>query len=133
MGSDYAVSTSVAVLLMAVIAIASAVTVYAYSTGMIKLQGDKIFISYNVNKISNTLTITQKVPYKYAEGTTPNLVFVDEDGNRYYVQDNMKIGTGISNLRQTIISGGDVIWGFNDGTYTIVWEPTKQVLGTVKF
>ena len=135
MGSDNAVSGVVGIVFMVAIVIMLAVGVYAYSNGMLRFSKATVDISYNVDKVTNSIIIVKgSSSYKYAEGTTPNLVFIDENGNEYYLQSDLSIGTGTSNLRQTTISGGDIITGFNEGmTYTIVWKPTNQVLGTIKF
>ena len=134
MGSDNAVSGVIGVVLMVGVVIILAVAVYAYSNGMLKFSKTNVAISYNINRITNNIIIVRGSSSKYAEGSNPNLVFRDENGNEYYVQSDLSIGTGTSNLRQTVISAGDMITGFNDGvTYTMIWKPTNQVLGTIKF
>ena len=136
MGSDYAVSAAVGVVFMVAIVIMGSVVVLGYTQGFFKKLGSTGYpkISWNIDAISNTLTILQgSDKYTYASGSTPHLIFRGPDNVNYYVQDDLSLSTSTSNLRQTKICGGDVITGFTEGRWAIIWEPTNQILGYLDF
>jgi flagellin-like protein len=130
---ERAVSAVIGVILMVAITVAIAATVYVYVSGMIggtPKSGPKI--SWVPNTSTHTLTITKgALGFQYGS-TSGNLHFTNS-GNTYSVC----TGTGQyevqapGTLVTTDIMAGDILHFPAAGTYTIIWVPTNEVLGTV--
>ena len=141
---EEAVSAVIGVILMVAITVAIAATVYVYVSGMLGTPTTTApKISWTPNAATNVLTITKgATDAAYAASTsTPNLIFKDSDGIEYYVNGtagNYHIylynpTSSPDNASTDNINGGDIIEGFENGTYTIIWKPTNEVIGTASF
>jgi len=91
-------------------------------------------ISWTPNTATKVLTITRgATDSTYSSGGTPNLIF------RNTTDDYWVTGTATLSITNTLavstnnIDAGDMISGFGPGTYTIIWKPTNEILGTVSF
>jgi len=132
---EEAVSAVIGVILMVAITVAIAATVYVYVSGMLGTPtATAPKISWTPNTATKVLTITRgATDSTYSSGGTPNLVFKNSTGTEFYVKTNNSIWTGTDSLKDDNIDGGDMISGFGSGTYTIIWKPTNEILGTVSF
>ena len=133
---DEAVSAVIGVILMVAITVAIAATVYYYVTSLTSTEGGSApTLAYNVNAAADTITVTKCTPSttKYAAATdSANLIFKNSTGISYYVLDDLTISTaGTGYETANPIQAGDIIRGFVDGeSYTIVWDPLNEVLGS---
>ena len=134
-----AVSAVIGIILMVAITVAIAATVYVYVSGMLPgTSATTPTISWTVNTANNEITITKgAIGYNYAlanDTDSANLVFKNSTGITYYILDDMSIvsSQGTNTLNTDEISAGDVITGFMDGTWTVIWKPTNTVIGTIE-
>ena len=90
-------------------------------------------IAWIVDSSDFELTITKSSDSaSYAENFyTPNLVFRKNNVD-YYVGIDMYITTR-ETANTNVIKAGDEIYGFSEGQYTVVWEPTNEVFGIFNF
>lgn len=133
---EEAVSAVIGVILMVAITVAIAATVYVYVSGMLGTPtATAPKISWTPNAATNTLTITKgATDVTYSSGGTANLVFKNSSSEAYvYVSGSSLTIINSGTLSTANINAGDLISGFSDGTYTILWKPTNEVLGTVSF
>jgi len=90
-------------------------------------------ISYSVSAADNQITITKCTPSdtQYASSaTSANLIFKNNT-ETFYVKSGGVVSTTQSGCINDYIEAGDVISGFFDGaTYTVIWVPTNEVLGS---
>jgi flagellin-like protein len=137
-----AVSAVIGVILMVAITVAIAATVYVYVSGMLGTPtATAPKISWTPNAATNVLTITKGATDTTYGSTTgeKNLIFKNSTGVEYCVELNISSGSLeikiVDNAQPSTnnIDAGDSISGFKDGTYTIIWKPTNEVLGTVSF
>jgi flagellin-like protein len=137
-GDERAVSAVIGVILMVAITVAIAATVYVYVSGMIggtQQSGPKI--SWVPDPSAHTLTITKgAIGFKYAAATTGtgNLAFrIAGSVTNQYVNTGTPYGVSatVGTLVTSDILAGDVLSFGATGTYTIIWIPTNEVLGTV--
>ena len=133
---DEAVSAVIGVILMVAITVAIAATVYVYVSGMLggpTASAPKI--SWVPDMGSNSLTITKGVVGSNygASSTSANLVF-QNGSTKYYVHSGLNLTNALDSLSVKEITAGDKITGFVDGTtYTLVWVPTNEVMGTITY
>lgn len=133
-----AVSAVIGIILMVAITVAVAATVYIYVSGMLGAPtATAPKISWTPNLSTDTITITRgAIEYTYAADTnSPNIVFRNETGVTFFVQadaDNTRsLSTTFNSCETDVIAAGDIIENFADGiSYTIIWLPTHEVLGT---
>lgn len=127
------VSAVIGVILMVAITVAIAATVYVYVSGMLPgTSSTTPNISWTVDTADNTITVTKGTNNAYgASATVGNLVFKNATGETWYVADTMALTNASASLEENDISAGDVISGFFDGEWTMIWEPTNTVIGTV--
>ncbi|MGF3555157.1 MAG: type IV pilin [Thermoplasmatota archaeon] len=133
-----AVSAVIGVILMVAITVAIAATVYVYVSGMLGTPtATAPKISWTPNAATNVLTITKGATDTTYGSTTgeKNLIFKNSTGEYCVVgvKPTLNISNSTTSLCTQNIDGGDLISGFGDGTYTIIWKPTNEVLGTVSF
>ena len=129
-----AVSAVIGVILMVAITVAIAATVYFYVQSLTTTEGGSTpKISYSVSSADDQITITKCTPTDSAyasDATSANLVFKNST-TTVYVKANHAVATTQSSCIMLDIEAGDVITGFADGaTYTVVWAPTNEVLGS---
>jgi flagellin-like protein len=137
-GDERAVSAVIGVILMVAITVAIAATVYVYVSGMIggtQKSGPKI--SWVPDVSTHTLQITKgAVGFPYCgTATSANLIF-RTGSTDYHVTSTYALATGIPTAGQTKdIMAGDIITTplTTTTTYTMIWVPTNEVLGSVTF
>jgi flagellin-like protein len=140
-GNEEGVSAVIGVILMVAITVAIAATVYVYVSGMI---GGNVesgpSISWNADLSQLELLITKgSAGDAYgATATNPNLIFkCDSNSTNAHVSGTTTLVLTYGDATAatlTDISAGDIITNFADGeSYTIIWEPTDEVVGKITF
>lgn len=132
-----AVSAVIGVILMVAITVAIAATVYYYVTVLTggTTGASSPTLGWSTDASNNRITITSCVPSDSVYGTSGsgNLVFKNATtGVSWYKQDSGHIATTETLLDLGTIDAGDIV-NFNlsyVGTYTVVWVPTNEVLGS---
>ena len=92
-------------------------------------------ISYNYNSLNRILTIIVADTGYYYSGSLSssdaNLIFVKEDVT-YYIMNDLLIDLS-GDLSTKEIQAGDQITGFKSGVYSMIWESTGDIIGTLTF
>ncbi len=133
---DEAVSAVIGVILMVAITVAIAATVYVYVSGMMGAPtASAPKISWVPNAAENSITITKGATgFNYAAGsasTDANLVFrLSGTTTNLYVNTSMGVSAAGTPYEEEI-QAGDILTFGAEGTYTLIWLPTDEVLGTV--
>jgi hypothetical protein len=93
-------------------------------------------MTYQYNDVSKKITITSVDPDHYYSDSSStddaNLVFV-KNGVTFYVISDYYTGLTVETyglLCTSEIRAGDIISGFTAGTYSIMWRPTGDTIGT---
>jgi len=138
--NDEAVSAVIGVILMVAITVAIAATVYYYVTVLTggTTGSSAPTMAWSVDSANDNITITKCSPSDTAYGVagtvdTINLVFKN-GGNDYYCSENMvaRLRDGAqTDANVGAVTAGDTIsFSVATGSWSVVWEPTNEVLGS---
>ena len=130
-----AVSAVIGVILMVAITVAIAATVYYYVTTLATTEGGSSpTISWSVDTANDQITITKCTPTDtvYASAATSANLVLKTGGTEYYIKTGAIkwAESGETSCDTSVVAAGDVIGINTTGTYTVVWDPTNEVLGS---
>jgi flagellin-like protein len=133
---DEAVSAVIGVILMVAITVAIAATVYYYVTVLTggTTGASAPTLAWSTDAANNQITITKCSPSDTAyaaDATTANIIFRNTTGEIEYVFDALNTTDTETGLETGVVLAGQTISNFADATtYSVVWVPTNEVLGS---